>query len=70
MSVSAVEPLTDIADPIVDEVRRIRDDHAASFAYDLDAIYADLIRLQAAAGQPRISFGPNRVQPTVVVRPQ
>jgi hypothetical protein len=29
-------------DPIVDEVRRIRDAHAARFNYDLDAIYNDI----------------------------
>jgi hypothetical protein len=27
---------------ILDEVRRIREDHAASMGYDLDRIYADL----------------------------
>jgi hypothetical protein len=29
-------------DPIVDEVRRIRDEYAAQFNYDLNAIYRDL----------------------------
>lgn len=29
-------------DPIVDEVRRVRDAHAARFHYDLDAIYRDI----------------------------
>ena len=29
-------------DPIVEEVRRIRDAYAARFNYDLDAIYRDL----------------------------
>ncbi len=29
-------------DPIVEEVRRIRDQYAARFKYDLDAIYRDL----------------------------
>ena len=29
-------------DPIVDEVRRIRDAHAARFNYDLDAIFKDI----------------------------
>jgi len=29
-------------DPIVDEVRRVRDAHAASFGYDLDAIFLDI----------------------------
>jgi len=29
-------------DPIVDEVRRVRDAHAARFNYDLDAIFEDI----------------------------
>jgi hypothetical protein len=29
-------------DPIVEEVRRIREEHAARFGYDLKAIYEDL----------------------------
>ena len=28
-------------DPIVEEVCRIREEHAATFNYDIDAIYAD-----------------------------
>jgi hypothetical protein len=31
-----------IDDPIVLEVRRIRQEHAAKFGYDLEAIFADL----------------------------
>lgn len=41
-------------DPIVREVRRIRDAHAAKFDYDLDAIYADL-KEREAARDPRRS---------------
>lgn len=29
-------------DPIVDEIRRVRDAHAARFDYDLDAIFRDI----------------------------
>lgn len=46
---------------IVEEVRRIRDEHAAKFDYDLDAIFADLKRLEAQRNLPRISFGPRRI---------
>jgi hypothetical protein len=35
-------------DPIVQEVRRIRQEHAARFNYDLDAIVADLKRSEEA----------------------
>lgn len=31
-----------MTDPIVDEVRRVRDAHAARFNYDLDAIFQDI----------------------------
>jgi hypothetical protein len=47
-------------DPIVEEIRRIREEHAAEFNYDLDAIFADLKRLEAESKQPRVSFGPRR----------
>ena len=50
-------------DPIVDEVRRIRDEHAAQFNYDIDAIVADLKRTEAARDWPRASFAPRRIQP-------
>ena len=29
-------------DPIVEEIRRIREAHAAKFNYDIDAIYNDI----------------------------
>ena len=35
-------------DPIVEEVRVIRDEHARAFGYDADAIFADLERAQSA----------------------
>jgi hypothetical protein len=37
-------------DPIVDEVRRIRDEHAARFNYDLRAIFADIQEQQRKSG--------------------
>jgi hypothetical protein len=37
-------------DPIVDEVRSIRDAHAARFEYDLDAIFRDIKEREIAAG--------------------
>jgi hypothetical protein len=38
-------------DPIVQEVRRVRQEHAARFDYDLQAIFADLKRTEAARDQ-------------------
>ena len=37
-------------DPIVDEVRRIRDAHAARFNYDLDAIFRDIKERERKSG--------------------
>lgn len=36
-------------DPIVAEVRRTRDEHAAKFSYDRDAVYDDIKRLEAGS---------------------
>ena len=38
-------------DPIVDEVRRFRDEHAKQFNYDLDAICEDYKTHQIGAGK-------------------
>lgn len=37
-------------DPIVDEVRRVRDAHAARFNYDLDAIFLDIKEREKQSG--------------------
>ena len=37
-------------DPNVDEVRRIRDAHAARFNYDLDAIFQDIKEQEKKSG--------------------
>ena len=38
------------SDPIVEEVRRIRDAHAARFNYDLDAIFLDIKEREKQSG--------------------
>jgi len=38
-------------DPIVDEVRRVRNEHAARFNYDLKAIYWDLKEREKMSGR-------------------
>jgi hypothetical protein len=48
-------------DPIVEEVRKIRDEHAARFNYDLDAIFKDLKRREKESGQPVITLEPKRI---------
>jgi hypothetical protein len=43
-------------DPIVDEVRRIRDAHAAEFNYDLKAIFQDIKEQEKRSGRKYVSF--------------
>ncbi len=43
-------------DPIVEEVRKIRQQHAAKFNYDLDKIAKDLRIKQKKSGRKAISF--------------
>lgn len=49
-------------DHIVEEIRRIRETHAAYFNYDVDAIFADLKRIESASGRPCVSLGPRKVE--------
>lgn len=43
-------------DEIVEEVRRVREEHAAKFDYDISAICADIRRKQAESGRKIVSF--------------
>ncbi len=42
--------------PIIDEVRRVRDDHARKFNYDLAAICADIREHQKTCGHPVVTL--------------
>jgi hypothetical protein len=42
-------------DPIVEEVRRVRDEHAARFNYDLDAIFQDIKEQEKKSGRQFVS---------------
>ena len=48
-------------DHIVEEVRRISDEHAAQFDCDVEAIVADLRRSEGERDWPRASFAPRRI---------
>jgi hypothetical protein len=50
-------------DPIVEEVRRIREAHAARFNYDWDAIYQDIKEQEKKSGLRFVSFTPPQVEP-------
>ena len=43
-------------DPIVDEVRRVRGEHAARFNYELLAIFKDIKEQQKLSGLTFVSF--------------
>jgi len=49
-------------DPIVSEIRRGRDEHAARFNYDLRAICEDLREQEKKSGRKFVSYPPRRVQ--------
>lgn len=58
-------------DPIVEEIRRVREEHAARFNFDLEAIVADLMRSEADRDWPRASFSPRRIEePMAQAEPQ
>lgn len=51
-----------LRDPIVEEVRKARDEYAKRFNYDLDAICRDLRDKQQKRGKKAVSFPPKPVQ--------
>jgi hypothetical protein len=56
-------------DPIVDEVRRTRDAHAAKFNYDLDAIFQDIKEQEKKSGLKFVSFPPRKAAPNQTLPP-
>jgi hypothetical protein len=51
-----------VNDPIVDEVRAIREAYAASFGYDVDAIIADLRRSEDAHRERLVTLTPKTLE--------
>ena len=56
-------------DPIVDEVRRVRDAHAARFNYDLDAIFRDIKEQEKKSGLKFVSYPPRKAVPNQALQP-
>lgn len=50
-------------DPIVAEIRRFREEHAARFNYDLRAICEDLREQERKSGRRFVSYPPRRIAP-------
>jgi hypothetical protein len=51
-------------DPIVEEVRRVREAYAQQFNYDLLAIHRDLKEREKKSGRTLVSFPPKPAKPT------
>jgi hypothetical protein len=49
----------------VDEVRRVRDAHAAIFNYDLDAIFQDIKEQEKKSGLKFVSYPPRKTEPNL-----
>ena len=50
------------SDPVIDEIRKIREAHAAKFNYDLSAIYADLRKNSRRRVMPLFHVNRNYIQ--------
>ena len=48
-------------DPIIAEVRAVRDEHAARFDYDIDAIFRDIRAAQETSGREYVQFPARRI---------
>ncbi len=49
-------------DPIVDEIRRIRQEHTDKFNGDLHAICEDIRRQERESGREYVSYPPRRIK--------
>ena len=57
-------------DPIVEEVRKIREEHAARFDYDLKKIFEDLKEQERKSGREVLSLPPKQPLGIVAARPK
>jgi 6-phosphogluconate dehydrogenase len=49
-----------LQDEILDEIHKIREEHAQSFNYDLDAMFADWQKKQAEGGREVVNLSAKR----------
>jgi len=54
-----------INDPIFEELSQFRENYAAQFNYDLEAIFKDLKRKETENGHQVVSFSPKPYKPPV-----
>ena len=55
-------------DPIVEEIRKIRQKHAEKFDYNLDAIFQDLKRKELQSERKVVSFAPKHPKDVVTIK--
>ena len=58
-----------MTDPIVEEVRRVRDEHAAQFGYDLDVIFQDIKDQEKKSGRKFVILVPAKAEPNQLLQP-
>ena len=56
-------------DPIIAEVRAIREEHAARFGYDVNAIFKDIRARQEASGRNYLRYPARRISPEAEIQP-
>jgi hypothetical protein len=56
-------------DPIVTEVRKVREAHAAQFNFDLQAIYLALKEAEQKSQRKKVSFPPKRIPSVKETKP-
>ena len=56
-------------DEIVEEVRKAREEYAAKFNHDIDAIYKDIKRREAESGREFVSFPPRKPKMSRATKP-
>ncbi len=49
-----------MGNPIVEEVRKVRQEHAARFGFDLERIYRDLKERERQSGRRYVTLEPKR----------
>ena len=49
-----------LADPIMAEIRAVRERHAARFNYDIKTIFRDIQAMQMASGRKFVRYPPRR----------
>ena len=47
-------------DPIVEETRKLREEYAATFGNDMDAIFEDIRKRQSMEGKNLVNFPPRK----------